>query len=315
MLRAVPYLLAWFAFLIGVVGMTSRYVPVVNHAVLAVAGLAPYLAIGGAAVSTLVLLMVKRPGWAAVPVALLIAAAGVQLPLFTAAKSGTGTAVRVLTFNAKEGVADPDALAAAAREQTDLLAVQELSAELADALNGRLAAEFPFQALHPGKGGGGTGIWSRYPIVSSSRIGGYRLGATSATVRVPGAAADTVLLNLHVVGPWPYPIGEWQEEIAHLPGTLADIRAAAGTGAAIIAGDFNATRDMLPFRRLLSDGVRDAVEQSGSGLTPTFPADGPTPPLLGIDHILTANSSASGAHTVRIAGSDHLGLSATVHLG
>ena len=58
----------------------------------------------------------------------------------------------------------------------------------------------------------------------------------------------------------------------------------------------------------------EAAEQSGAGLTPTFPANTSTPPLIGIDHILTFNSSANDAHAVRIPGSDHLGVSATVHL-
>ena len=82
----------------------------------------------------------------------------------------------------------------------------------------------------------------------------------------------------------------------------------------IAAGDFNATVDMAPFRRLLVDGFSSATKQSGSGLVPTFPADRAVPPLIGIDHILVSNSSASGAHAVRIPGSDHLGLAATVHL-
>ncbi|WP_442521722.1 hypothetical protein, partial [Salmonella enterica] len=58
----------------------------------------------------------------------------------------------------------------------------------------------------------------------------------------------------------------------------------------------------------------DVADQSGAGLTPTYPAGRRVPPLLGIDHILTRNSSASGVHTVRIPGTDHLGLAATIHL-
>jgi endonuclease/exonuclease/phosphatase family metal-dependent hydrolase len=81
-----------------------------------------------------------------------------------------------------------------------------------------------------------------------------------------------------------------------------------------VAGDFNATYDMEPFRRLLRNDFRDAGEQSGAGLAASYPADSSVPPLLGIDHVLTFNSQASDAHTVRIPGSDHLGLSATVHL-
>lgn len=315
MIRAAALLLAWFAFLIGAIAMAARYVPVVNHAVLFVSAFAPYLAIGGSAVSALLLLMIRRPGLAAIPIALAVAAVAVQLPLFTGSTSGSTAKLRVFTVNAKEGAAEPDTLAVAAREQTDLLAVQELTAELAGEVSERLGDAFPFRALSPGKGADGTGIWSRYPIVSSQRIPGYRLGAVSTTVRVPGAASDAVVVCLHVVGPWPHPIDGWRQEMAGLPQTLQQTARAAGPGATIVVGDFNATRDMAPFRNLLSGGYRDAAEQSGSGLTPTFPAQAGMPPMLGIDHILTSNSSASEVRTVRIPGTDHLGLTATVHLG
>ena len=63
----------------------------------------------------------------------------------------------------------------------------------------------------------------------------------------------------------------------------------------IVAGDLNATSDMRSFRRLLQTGFKSAVEQSGAGLVRTFPANLPIPALVGIDHILTLNSSADGA--------------------
>jgi len=49
-------------------------------------------------------------------------------------------------------------------------------------------------------------------------------------------------------------------------------------------------------------------------IAPSSPADSAITPLIGIDHILTYNSSATGAQTVRIPRSDHLGLIATVHI-
>jgi hypothetical protein len=55
----------------------------------------------------------------------------------------------------------------------------------------------------------------------------------------------------------------------------------------MVAGDFNATRDVGEFRRLLRDGYRDAAEQSGAGLTRTHPADIWLPPVFAVDHILT----------------------------
>ncbi len=54
--------------------------------------------------------------------------------------------------------------------------------------------------------------------------------------------------------------------------------------------------------------------QAGAGLTPTTPADASVPPSIGIDHILTFQSSAIDVRTVRKPGSDHLSLIATIHV-
>lgn len=88
----------------------------------------------------------------------------------------------------------------------------------------------------------------------------------------------------------------------------------AGQGAVIVAGDFNSTPDMRQFRDLLTNGYRDAVEQTGAGFAPTFPSNKWFPPVLVIDHVLTRNAAASSIQTVDIPGSDHRALLATVHV-
>jgi endonuclease/exonuclease/phosphatase (EEP) superfamily protein YafD len=71
---------------------------------------------------------------------------------------------------------------------------------------------------------------------------------------------------------------------------------------------------MRPFRALLVCGYRDAATQLGAGLVRTFPADSHVPPLVGIDHVLTYQARATSMHTLRVSGSDHLALAATVGL-
>jgi endonuclease/exonuclease/phosphatase (EEP) superfamily protein YafD len=307
-------LLAWFAFLIAAIAMAARLLPVINHAVLVLAALSPYLSMLSG-LSALMLIYNRRRWSAAVALGLLAAAVGVQAPRFIGAvrDQGRSVEVRVVTANLFEGDSDPEALAAIARSRADLLITQELTPELAGLLQ-PLEDAFPYHAIQPGRYAKGTGIWSRYPLAQSSRITGYEQGMLTATVRVPGAVADTVVLALHLAGPWPQPIDGWRREIAALPRTLADVAQAAGRGAVIVAGDFNATADMQPFRRLLDTGYRDAAAQAGAGVTPTYPSGSRVPPLIGIDHILTYDGSASDVHTVRIPGSDHLGLAATIHL-
>jgi endonuclease/exonuclease/phosphatase (EEP) superfamily protein YafD len=309
MARTVVFLLAWFVFLIAAVALTARFAPVVNHALLALAALSPYLIVGSGLLVLPILLTQWR--WAAVPTLVIVAVtAALNAPLFVGRSAAQGIPIRVLTANLREGGADPTALAALARDHVDLLVAQELTPGLARQLS-ELEPEFPYRALDPAPFAGGVGIWSRYPIVQSSRNAGYKLGMVSASVRVPGAANDVVVLAAHLVGPWPQAIDDWRRELAKFPETLS---ATAGTapGAVIVAGDLNATNDMQPLRELLRDGFANAAEQSAAGFVRTFPADESAPPLIGIDHILTYKCSASDLRTVRVPGSDHLGVAATI---
>ena len=315
MIRTALSLLTWFAFLVAALALLARFVPVVDHTILIISALSPYLLLGAGIPA--VLLLLSRRSWWAVSVAVMLAAgaAFAVLPRFAASGPAApeGVPIRVLTANLWEGSADPRALIAMARERTDLVVVQELTPECAHDLSG-LESEFPYRAVDPRAGAAGAGIWSRYPIVGSRRDSGYQLSMLSATLRVPGAASDTLVLAAHIVGPWPNPIDDWRREMTRLPDTLRTAAEVADPGTVIAAGDFNATVDMQPFRGLLRGGFRDAGQQSGAGLAPTFPANRSVPPLIGIDHILTYNGTASDFDTVRIPGSDHLGVIATIHV-
>lgn len=314
MLRILCLLIAWVAFVIAAVALAARFVPVINHAVLIVSALAPYLTIGAAGTSVAALLL-ARSRWAAAAAVLLIVALAVQAPLFfrSARVSADAVAVRVLTVNLRMGAVDAEALVATARDRADLLVVQELTPEVAERLAG-VESALPHRALDARPSAAGVGIWSRYPVQRFSRLPGYELGMLVSSLRIPEVTTEVTVVSAHVVGPWPQPIDGWRREMTVLPKTLAALAKSAGAGAVIVAGDFNATHDMLPFRRLLDDGFRDAAEQSGAGLAATFPADGPTPAIIQIDHILTRNAAATAAQTVRVPGTDHLGVLAEVHI-
>lgn len=316
MSHTVLYIAAWFAFLIALGGLAARYMPVTNHTILVGAALSPYL-IAFALLSAFLLLITRQ--WWTASAALMLAAIAVvvELPLFVGSNRipADSAPIRVLTANLYEGAAEPRALAAIASGRADVLVLEELTPGVAGSLTDHgLDSTFPYSVVDARTGSAGVGIWSRYPIVRSSRIAGYRLGMVSAVVRPPHVAEDFVVLAVHVAGPWPQRINSWYEELAMLPQTMSEIAATAGEGAAIVAGDFNSTFDMKPFRRLLHNDFRDAAEQSGAGFTPTYPANSAAPPLIGIDRILTHNSSATDAHTVRLPGSDHLGFVATIHV-
>lgn len=302
--------LAWCGLLIAAAALAARYLPVVNHTILIIGAASPYLTTI-AAMSAVLLLANRRRRSAALAVLLLAAAVITPVRNFTARNVADDCIpIRVLTANLHDGEADPESVAAAARTNADLLFVQELTPQLAETLNGDyFTSDFPHRFLQPGRYGAGVGFWSRYPIVGSRSIPGFALGALTATVHPPGTGG-VVVATVHLAGPWPQPIDLWRAEIAALPETLNQLAAAAGPRAAVAAGDLNATADLKPFRRLLDTGFRDAGRLFG--LAATWPAESPMSPVIGIDHVLTYNSTTTDAHAVRIAGSDHLALAATV---
>ena len=139
----------------------------------------------------------------------------------------------------------------------------------------------------------------------------------AARLSVPGVAIKPVLASTHVMSPVAgdeNTVADWGEGMAAAKAQLGNFAQAAGAGTVIVGGDYNSTPDMRQFRDLLTDGYRDAVEESGAGFAPTFPADASVPPLITIDHVLTRNAVAKSVKVVSVPGSDHLGLVATIQV-
>ncbi len=263
-----------------------------------------------APVAFVLLAAVRR--WYATGVAVLLLALAVlsQLPLYVGADAPAGgTRLTVLQANLKVGAADAGALVRTVRrEHVDVLFTEELTTSertrLIAAGLGR-TLRYRYDAVLAG-GGGGLGIWSRYPLSGGRNLPNYRLGVLTATVMLPGGRTTTVVA-VHLLPPYPYPSHIWAGEIRRLR-TLLDRTA----GSALVGGDFNSTTDNARFRDLLGHGYADAVEHVGAGYLPTYPTDRFTGPLIAIDHVLTRDADALDARTVSLPRSDHRGL--LVHL-
>lgn len=293
--------------------LASRYLPITNHIMLFTAALSPYLMVC-APLSVVLLSLARHWILAIVAVGLTIATLAVQLPLHPASGAAPAAAdvgLRVISANLFEGQAEPRDLLRSAREEADVLAVQELTPEEADRLSAAgLDTLFPYRWLDPRAGASGVGLWSRLPLHAAKRIEGYTFGLLSARIRVPGVSVDPTVVVAHIPGPWP--IDGWRRDLDHLPVTLLEVAEQTGGGPVIVAADFNSTTGMRPFRRLLRNGYRDAAQQSRAGIRPTFPANRRLPPFIAIDHILTRSCTAASLRTITIPGSDHLGVVATV---
>ncbi|WP_307787690.1 endonuclease/exonuclease/phosphatase family protein [Mycolicibacterium sp. S2-37] len=245
----------------------------------------------------------------------------VQIPwYYSGHPTGVGEhiEVRVLASNLRKGQADPASFVALATDHADVITVSELTPEIVQRFSrAGLQQTFPHSVLDPRPGAGGIGLFSRYPFVTGASPGIPNISAAAAELDVPGVRFNPILASVHVISPLAGDTDaftQWRDGITATKAHLAQLTQAAEPGAVIVGGDFNSTPDMRQFRDLLTDGYRDAVQQLGSGLSPTFPANRWMPPLITIDHILTRNAAASSVKTITIPGSDHRALLATVRV-
>lgn len=317
MIRILATLMGLAGLAVAMVGLGARYLPLTGHPTLMLAAAAPYLTVAAPA-AVLLLGLGRRYVLTLVAFVVTVAAVWVYLPRYQVPSVSADVAVvdvRVLTANLGMGQADPSAFVALAGNTADVVAVQEMTPEAAEGLSAAgMDAMFPYRVIVPAPLASGIGMWSRHPIVNSGRIDGYALPMVGSRIRIPGVRVDATVLSVHLAGPWPMPIDVWASDIATFPDTLRDVGRTAGAGAVIVAGDFNATADMAPFRRLLEEGYSDAGMDAGAGLARTYPGGGAWPPVIGIDHILTKNSSPATARTVVVPGADHRGLLATLRV-
>lgn len=299
---------------VGAVGVCVHLVDSRRQPVLVAGALAPYL-MAVAAPGALAFGLSGQWIGTAAGVLVLAAAAATQWPLYRARmrprRVRAGRDLVLMQANILVGGADPRALVAQVdRLGVDVLTVCELTPEGLDRL---LEAGLSQRLRHSyhctGDEGEGTGIWSRHPLSETTRHDGYVCEHLSARVELPDGPSP-LLFAVHPVPPWPRPQRDWLRELESLRQLLAKVPADAGP--VLVAGDFNATFDHKRYRRLLSEGYRDAAVSVGAGALATYAADRWYPPIIAIDHILVRDAEVREVHTVELPGSDHRGIWARV---
>ncbi|WP_198543333.1 endonuclease/exonuclease/phosphatase family protein [Pseudofrankia sp. BMG5.36] len=163
-------------------------------------------------------------------------------------------------------------------------------------------AHYPYRVDKPAAGAFGYAVYSRYPLsdLSAPVVGGQPLARM--TVALDGGRRF-VLYPVHTIAPTSAEnTREWRAQLSQLATEVHGSRLPV-----VLAGDFNATHDHRPFRRLLSSGVRDTHDATGTSWSPTWPANGLLPPVLRIDHVLASPAFAvTGYQRGGHYGSDHL---------
>lgn len=230
-----------------------------------------------------------------------------------------GEPLAVLTYNLKSQADDLDAaLDTIFDADADVVALQELSQPMADALATALADAYPYQAHHamPGNPIPGQGLLSRYPIVTDAY---WRVNLAMQRVTLDVAGTTVALYNAHP----PQPIS--QNGFAMRAEDTSDLLARAGreTGPVILMGDFNMSDQSEDYGRL-SAVYQDAYHAAGWGMGFTFPATVPyfgggryapsffslVPPLIRLDYVFhnSAFTTVDAQVWPESGGSDHLPL-------
>jgi vancomycin resistance protein VanJ len=239
----------------------------------------------------------------------------------------------VMTYNVlgSHGLKDP-VLEVIRSENADIVFLQELTPDLALALQNDLAEIYPYQILDPQPGVRGMGTLSRYPLEDTGLRLPLKWVGMPQVLDVNFEGVFVTLVNFHTFA---YNYSSWAALEANLrqrealAQVLADF-AAQTPGPLIVAGDANANDLSQTYRNLTSCGLRDAWREAGFGFGNTFP--GSTVPtssrwkigswyvpqwLVRIDYIFV--SPQWGVHSVRLAQfdgvSDHRGVLAELVLG
>ena len=164
---------------------------------------------------------------------------------------------------------------------------------------------FPYRLAKPDPSPAGIAVLSRYKLSEEQPVGQYALRSVVAT-----PAGEFVFQGVHGTAPvHQVAIASWRRELNDMT-SLAQ----SDERPVVLAGDFNATEDHVPFRELLAE-TTDAADVASCGWGATWPTDRAYPPLLRLDHVLVNDSvKAVDLDTIALQASDHLALRAVVRL-
>jgi endonuclease/exonuclease/phosphatase (EEP) superfamily protein YafD len=212
--------------------------------------------------------------------------------------------IRLLTSNLRYDNNQAGRLGAQITDQhPDIVVLAEVSPLTLDRVrsSGALGG-YPYRAVYPADGAFGAAVFSRFPLSepAAPRVDGVLPLRVTVTV---DDRRRFVLYAVHTISPTRSDYARrWRREIDAL---RTEVKRA--TLPVVMAGDFNATRDHRPFRRLLDAGMRDAHDVVGAGWTPTWKANSLLlPPVLRIDHVLASPAFAVTGYRVGAEiGSDH----------
>jgi endonuclease/exonuclease/phosphatase (EEP) superfamily protein YafD len=219
--------------------------------------------------------------------------------------------LRILSANLMNGGADPAAFAELVRAtRAEVVAVQELAPEQADALAGVLG----HGRLDPRRDHRGMGIALARPGRASRIRLRYR-DAHAVELEPalwPGLAAPLEVLNVHMANAATLrrPLAQVARRRAQVAGLLAHLDASPERPR-VLVGDLNATPLWPVYRRLasrLEDLAALHARRTGRRAARTWPRGLGRLRLVRIDHCLASGCEAARVEVLDLRGSDHYAL-------
>ena len=194
--------------------------------------------------------------------------------------------ITVMTCNVGNGRARPERLIPVIRDSgADLIGIQELSDDQAEAITNQLAEDYPHKAMYPG-GFAGKAVLSRFPILEAVQL---HLSTVRPDLQAKIDLGDHQLnfLVAHPPPPRPHWSGlrfdaqTWQQIT-----TLAEL--ALKTPPTVLLGDFNLADWWGEYAYLRSTGLKDAFREASSERGHTLPKRiGPWKRMLALNRLLS----------------------------
>ncbi len=251
------------------------------------------------ALTVLAVLVLGAVGWSSLP----------YMPQLVTSYGLPLAQVRVLAANVEFGQGTEALVDTIRRERPQIVFASECDRACGHALTTAFAAELPHHASVDAEGSAGSVLLSSYPL-TDERVVPAVMGMPGATAKIAGKSVRLQLA--HPMPPLPGHIGPWKQEL----GRIKDEAAARRPEPLLLAGDFNASQDHAAFRAILEAGrLQDAARLARASRTPTWPAEGPLPLFVQIDHVLVSDDfSVRSIRFLDIDGSDHRAVLADLDL-
>lgn len=326
MVRMLALSFAWVLLAIGAGFVLLHAIPELQLVYRKVTLLATFIPVGIVAwVLAFFLFLAAGRGWG--KALAVIALAGLVMQLFWAAPyfptkniaaSRSGTSL--FTLNSRCESSWQQELTAVLQEtEPDILVLQGATENMRSHLQETGTLEpYPHQEFFPMEGltTCGTAVYSTLPTAKTTTS-----TATRPAVRVSASSGDFVLIPTDMPNP--------QKGLAAWTAAMEEIGQAAVDYTTqeipvVLAGDFNATREHLPYRKLTeqspgfwpreqSDAATpnliNAADLAGTGWQPTYRDDRWFPALIEIDHVLVSpNVRVNALERVSVHGYAHVAL-------